>query len=88
MFSYNHVKQTAYERQKYMSVIKWAEENVSENSIIFADTVISSLVPVFTPLDIYPSGFAQYYLLPEEVFKRHAFIETRFAGIKPEDSRE
>mgnify|MGYP001580272939 CR=1 FL=1 len=86
IFSYNHVKKTAYERQEYMPVISWIKENVSENSLIFSDTVISSLVPVFTPLDIYPSGFAQYYLLPEEVFKRHAFIEARFAGIKPEEA--
>ena len=88
MFSYNNVKQTAYERQEYMPVIKWAEENISENSMIFANTVISSLVPVFTPLDIYPSGFAQYYLLPRDVFKRYTFLKAWFAGVKPEDAEK
>lgn len=88
MFSYRHVRQTAYERQEYMPAIKWAKENIPESNIIFADTTMASLIPVFTPLNIYPSGFAQYYLLPADTFKNFSFLGVRFSGVKPEEAKE
>lgn len=84
--SYFHVRQTAYQRQEYMPAMEWLDKNAPGNSIVFADVALSSLVPVFTSLDIYPSGFAQYYLLPSSIFKRHSFIGIRFAGVKPEEA--
>ncbi|MCK6462346.1 MAG: hypothetical protein L6Q29_00775 [Candidatus Pacebacteria bacterium] len=84
--SYLHVRQTAYQRQEYMSVMKWLDKNAPERSIIFGNVELSSLVPVFTPLDIYPSGFAQYYLLPGDVFKRYAFLKAWFSGVKAEEA--
>lgn len=86
MVSYFHVRQTAYQRQEYMPVMEWLDKNASENSIVFGNVTLSSLVPVFTSLDIYPSGFAQYYLLPISVFKRYSFTGIRFAGVKPEEA--
>ena len=86
MASYFHVRQTAYQRQEYIPAIEWIKRNAAENSIIFGDVALSSLIPVFTSLDIYPSGFAQYYLLPSSIFKRYSFTGIRFAGVKPEEA--
>lgn len=86
--SYLHIRQTSYQRQEYVPVMEWLDGNAPEKSIIFGDVALSSLVPVFTSLDIYPSGFAQYYLLPGDVFKRYAFLKVWFSGVRPEDAEE
>lgn len=86
--SYLHVRQTAYQRQEYMSVMEWLDKNAPEKGIVFGNVALSSLVPVFTSLDIYPSGFAQYYLLPGDIFKRYVFLNAWFANVKTENAEE
>jgi len=88
MFSYRHTKETAIKRQDYKPVINWLKQNTAEDDIIFSSAPLSALIPVFTPLNIYPSGFAQYYLLPKNVFKRETFLEIRFAGATSEKANE
>src|SRR3989344_3588257 len=61
MLSYRHTKETAIKRQDYKPVINWLKQNTAEDDIIFSSAPLSTLIPVFTPLNIYPSGFAQYY---------------------------
>ena len=88
MVSYEHTKETAIKRQDYKPVINWLKQNAAEDDIIFSSAPLSTLIPVFTPLNIYPSVFAQYYLLPKNVFRQQTFLDLRFAGVTSEDARE
>jgi len=88
ILSYRHTKETAIKRQDYKPVINWLKQNTAEDDIIFSSAPLSALIPIFTPLNIYPSGFAQYYLLPKNVFKRETFLEIRFAGATSEKANE
>ena len=88
MLSYEHTKGTAIQRQDYKPVINWLEQNAAEDDIVFSSAPLSTLIPVFTPLNIYPSAFAQYYLLPKNVFRQQTFLDLRFAGVSSEEASE
>jgi len=88
MFSYYQNRNTALSRQKYKVVLDWLNTNARKDNTVFSSRPLSDLIPIFTPLNIYPSGYAIYYLINENTFKNQLFLEYRFRGVTPHEAEK
>jgi len=74
---FSSVRSQATSNVRYSRVIKWINENIKNESVVYANENLSVLIPVYTKNDVFYERFANLFIMPDtEVLDR--FILNNF----------
>ena len=73
--------------QRYADVFNWLNKNSEKESVVYANLVMSGMIPMYTKNNVYNAGLAVSYLIPQERLLNNYFVGLFLAGITKDNAR-
>lgn len=74
--------------QRYVPILSWLNENVQKESSIFANDVLSNLIPAYTRHDVYYAGLLTDSLASEERIKQSFYAYLFLSGVAKDSAKD
>lgn len=99
IYTYPRLFNRYLEAQRYGPVIEWLNKNGRKDEVAYATgsfkyslgslQILNDFIMVYTPLNVYYSNYALYYLIPYDNYRFHnLFITLKLLGITPDEAGE
>lgn len=70
--------------QRYAPIFSWLSANTKKDEVVFANELASQYIPVYTPDNVYDSGYAILFFLPNTEAEERFLITHYWDTVTPE----
>jgi len=76
-------------QQRYGPILDWLNANAQKDSVVLANSELSILISVYTPLNLaLDPKWANQYLVPQRELLERLFLNYRLIGVSAQDATE